>query len=57
MRDWWAAVRILWSMRRGNRRYLRRYARYGPSCGATPEEIRAMYANVGEQLAKAINGR
>lgn len=57
MRDWWTAIRLIWGVRRANRRYLRRYLRYGPSLGATPDEIRAIYGQVGEQLAKAIIGR
>lgn len=57
LRDWWTTVQLLRSARRANRRYLRRYARYGPSCGATPEEIRAMYKDVGDLMMKAISGR
>lgn len=57
MRDWWTGIRLVWSVRRANRRYLRRYVRYGPGLGATPEEICAIYRQVGDQLTKAIIGR
>lgn len=56
MRDWLTTMRLLWELRRANRRALLHYARFGPSAGLDADGIRALYADFGATLARSITG-
>lgn len=58
MRDWLRVLRLVWQFRRANRRYVLRYARYGPGCGTDAQEIRDLYRGISEALVRAaMDGR
>jgi hypothetical protein len=56
MRHAWYALLLGWQLRRARRRYLRRWVRYGPGCGLSPDEIRSIYADAGDTFFRAVTG-